>query len=87
MQLDHATSLLLEAGFTVIAPSPPRDPHAVTPRERAVLRCLSQGMPNKTICRALDMRPGTVKTHVAHIMTKLGVTNRTQAALEAMKFI
>lgn len=87
MQLEQATSLLLEAGFTVIAPPPPRDPTRITPREGAVLRCLSKGMSNKAICSTLGMRPGTVKAHVASILSKLGVMNRTQAALQATRFL
>lgn len=87
MYIDQATILLRDAGFTVIAPPPSRDPSHLTSRERAVLCCLSKGMSNKAICRSLGMRPGTVKAHVASILAKLGVANRTQAALQATRFI
>jgi DNA-binding NarL/FixJ family response regulator len=55
------------------------------PRQFAVLRLLVQGKANKEIARALTMEESTVKVHVRHIMRKLGVTNRTQAALYARR--
>lgn len=55
------------------------------PRQLAVLRLLVQGKANKEIARALEMEESTVKVHVRHIMRKLGVTNRTQAALHARR--
>ena len=55
------------------------------PRQLAVLRLLAQGKANKEIARALEMEESTVKVHVRHIMRKLGVTNRTQAALHARR--
>lgn len=52
-------------------------------RERDVLGCLVRGMSNAAIGRELFMAEPTVKTHVTHAMSKLGVTNRTQAAILA----
>ena len=54
---------------------------ALTPREREVLALLGRGMSNKRIARELGLSEKTVKTHVGHILAKLGVTDRTQAAL------
>jgi len=51
------------------------------PRQLAVLRFLLQGKANKEIARALELEESTIKVHVRLIMRKLGVTNRTQAAL------
>jgi DNA-binding NarL/FixJ family response regulator len=51
------------------------------PRQLAVLRFLVQGKANKEIARALALDESTIKVHVRIIMRKLGVTNRTQAAL------
>ncbi|MDX6750054.1 response regulator transcription factor [Geminicoccaceae bacterium 1502E] len=57
----------------------------LTPRQSEVLDLLRQGKSNKHIARELDMRESTVKVHVRQIMRKLGVTNRTQAALLAVR--
>jgi len=54
---------------------------ALTARQREVLKLLREGKPNKVIARELDMQEATVKVHVRQIMRKLGVSNRTQAAL------
>jgi two-component system, NarL family, response regulator LiaR len=55
----------------------------LTEREVSVLRLLGQGKSNQEIARALTIGESTVKTHVHHLLTKLGVQNRTQAALHA----
>jgi DNA-binding NarL/FixJ family response regulator len=57
----------------------------LTPREVDVLTCVCRGMPNKQIARELGLSEKTVKTHVGHILAKLGVTDRTQAALLALR--
>ena len=54
-----------------------------TERQYAVLVCLCQGDPNKVIGRKLGMTETTVKVHVREIMSKLGVSNRTQVAIAA----
>jgi NarL family two-component system response regulator LiaR len=65
------------------------DPHAdrdiLTARELDVLRLLADGLPNKLIARELGIAERTVKTHVSSILAKLGVTDRTQAALYAVR--
>jgi two-component system nitrate/nitrite response regulator NarL len=50
-------------------------------REAEILCCLRDGAPNKTIAQQLDVAEATVKVHVKAILRKLGVANRTQAAL------
>lgn len=55
----------------------------LTSREQAVLELVSQGMTNKEIARTLDISPATVKAHVERIIAKLGVADRTQAAVLA----
>lgn len=57
-----------------------------TPRELEVLDRLRRGMANKIIGHELSICDGTVKVHIKHIMKKLKATNRTQAALMALKF-
>ena len=51
----------------------------LTPREMATLRLLADGKSNKEIANALDISERTVKTHLAHLFEKLGVTSRTEA--------
>jgi DNA-binding NarL/FixJ family response regulator len=53
----------------------------LTVRQQDVLGRLRQGESNKLIGRKLQLRESTVKVHIRHIIRKLGVTNRTQAAL------
>jgi DNA-binding NarL/FixJ family response regulator len=57
----------------------------LTPREREVLGLIGRGMPNKIIARELSLSEKTVKAHVSSILAKLGVTDRTQAALYAVR--
>ena len=60
-------------------------PEPLTERETEVLRLLAQGQSNKDIARHLQIVEDTVKTHVRHILAKLGVQSRTQAVLCAMR--
>jgi two-component system nitrate/nitrite response regulator NarL len=53
-------------------------------RETEIVRCLADGMPNKVIASALTITESTVKVHLKSILRKLGVTNRTQAAIWAV---
>lgn len=53
-----------------------------TPRERSVIDCLARGLSNKLIAHEMGIREVTVKMHLRHVCAKLGVTNRTQAALK-----
>jgi DNA-binding NarL/FixJ family response regulator len=57
----------------------------LTERESQVLRSLGQGRSNKEIAADLGIGEQTVKTHVARILSKLGVASRTQAALYAVR--
>ena len=63
----------------------PEKTEALTEREMEVLRLLVQGQSNKEIARALQIAEDTVKTHVKHILAKLGVQSRTQAVLGAIR--
>jgi DNA-binding NarL/FixJ family response regulator len=58
---------------------------ALTPREIEVLTLLSQGQTNPQIAQNLMVSRGTVKIHVQHIISKLGVSDRTQAAVRAIE--
>jgi DNA-binding NarL/FixJ family response regulator len=57
----------------------------LTPREREVLALIGRGMANKVIARELSLSEKTVKAHVSSILAKLGVSDRTQAALYAVR--
>jgi len=61
----------------------PEDP--LTRREHEVLELIAHGLSNKRIARELGIAEKTVKTHVGHVLAKLGVTDRTQAALHAVR--
>jgi DNA-binding NarL/FixJ family response regulator len=64
---------------------PPRGLDALTRREREVLAELAQGRSNREIARALGVSEKTVKAHVSSVLAKLGVQDRTQAALFAVR--
>jgi DNA-binding NarL/FixJ family response regulator len=57
----------------------------LSPREREVLQLLAQGRTNREIARTLTVSVSTVKIHVEHILAKLGVSDRTQAAVRALE--
>ena len=58
---------------------------ALTAREREVLAQIAEGRSNREIARLLHMSEKTVKTHVSSVLAKLGVADRTQAALYAVR--
>ena len=60
---------------------------ALTGREREVLALLADGRSNREIARMLTVSEKTVKTHVSAILAKLGVADRTQAALLAVRHV
>jgi two-component system, NarL family, response regulator LiaR len=63
-----------------------RAEHAeLTPREQEVLDLIGRGFANKRIALELGIAEKTVKTHVSHVLAKLGVSDRTQAALYAAR--
>jgi DNA-binding NarL/FixJ family response regulator len=93
---DAEPELLLTAvravarGRTYIDPSVGRQLHAVhgqelTARETEVLRHVALGLSNRDIATALHIGEETVKTHIAHVFSKLQVENRAQAAVQALK--
>jgi DNA-binding NarL/FixJ family response regulator len=59
----------------------------LTDREREVLELVRQGLPNKSIARRLQITERTVKAHVTNILQRLGVSDRTQAALWAERHL
>ena len=63
----------------------PEMPGHLTDRESDILRMLATGCSNKEIARDLNIGEKTVKTHVSSILSKLGVTSRTQAVVYALQ--
>jgi DNA-binding NarL/FixJ family response regulator len=79
-----ATKVLAELSrLRAQAPASAGEQGLFTSREVDVLKLLVKGASNKEISAALFVSEGTVKNHVTHILTKLQVTSRTQAALRA----
>jgi len=79
-----------KASLTNLPPEPeksegtlPTEP--LTARELEILQCLTHGFTNHEIARRLVISTGTVKHHVRHIIAKLGVSDRTQAAVRAIE--
>jgi DNA-binding NarL/FixJ family response regulator len=77
--LDPEVTRLLASG------GPVGDAARLTRREREVLAEVGRGRSNREIARALGLAEKTVKTHVSAILAKLGVQDRTQAALYAVR--
>jgi NarL family two-component system response regulator LiaR len=64
---------------------PARSLGDITAREHDVLRLMVEGLPNKQIAQRLGIGEKTVKTHVSRVLAKLGVADRTQAAVLAIR--
>ena len=64
---------------------PPRLPDAVTTREREVLLLVAEGLTNAEIAERLSIGAGTVKTHVARLLTKLDARDRVQLVIHAYR--
>jgi DNA-binding CsgD family transcriptional regulator len=64
---------------------PADPPQALSAREREVLAYMADGLSNREIARLLNISPNTVKSHVVHIFNKLGVKDRTHAAVTATR--
>jgi len=58
---------------------------ALTAREHSVLQLIAQGLSNKAIARELSLTEGTVKGYVSQILQKIGIADRTQAAMYAVR--
>ncbi len=80
------------AGQTVLAPAvaarllrrrPPQE--ALTPREIEVLQLVARGATNREVARALHLSEATVKSHLLHAFSKLGVDDRTAAVTTALE--
>ena len=81
VHLDAAVARVLT--HSLVAPR--RGVPALTAREREVLVLVAQGRSNRDIGRLLAIGDRTVQTHMANVLTKLGLVSRTQAALWAVR--
>lgn len=75
-----ATRRLLDR-FARHLPTTPVSDSSLTPREREVLAEVARGLSNVEIAKRLFLSEGTVRTHVSHILTKLGLRDRVQAVV------
>jgi DNA-binding NarL/FixJ family response regulator len=85
--LAPAVTRRLISEFTRLRPRPDALPSGalatLTPRETQVLRLVAAGLSNPEIAARLVVTEETVKTHVSHVLTKLGLRDRTQAVVTA----
>jgi DNA-binding NarL/FixJ family response regulator len=86
--LDPSVAATILAEFSRVMPpvaAAGSDPLAepLSERELEVLRLVSAGLSNREIAARLFISPGTAKTHIHHLCGKLGVRNRTEAAMRA----
>jgi DNA-binding CsgD family transcriptional regulator len=73
INLDGYRYVLLRA-----APQPVQPRAKLSPREREIVRLITNGLPNKAIAAVLDISPWTVATHLRRIYDKLGVSSRAE---------
>ncbi len=68
-------------------PTPASDqlPQTITEREREVLMLVAEGLSNREVAERLNIGPGTAKTHVGHLLTKLGARDRVQLVIIAYR--
>ncbi|HEY0208700.1 two-component system response regulator NarL [Acerihabitans sp.] len=85
MVLSEALMPVLAAGLRQERPGGARDIGRLTPRERDILKLIAHGLPNKTIARRLDISESTVKVHVKHLLKKMGLKSRVEAAVWALQ--
>ncbi|MEV4579327.1 response regulator transcription factor [Nonomuraea jabiensis] len=83
----HGGQVLLapEAAEAMLSAPDGPPPVPLTDREREVLALIAAGRSNREIARSLAVAEKTVKTHVSNVLMKLGVQDRTQAALYAVR--
>ncbi|SEK77245.1 two-component system response regulator NarL [Halomonas daqiaonensis] len=82
---ESLTALLAEALRSQRNQPAAPDIHSLTQREREILRELAAGLSNKLIARKLDITEGTVKVHVKHLLKKLNLRSRVEAAVWAVQ--
>lgn len=81
MVLSDTLTPVLAASLRENRPAAERDVQLLTPRERDILKLIAQGLPNKTIARRLEITESTVKVHVKHLLKKMKLKSRVEAAV------
>lgn len=81
---ERVTDLLAQALREEVRPKSVEEA-GLTEREEEILRLIAQGQSNKLIARQLDISEGTVKVHVKHLLKKLNLRSRIEAALWMLK--
>ncbi len=85
VHLDAAITRRLMASLAPSRDTTPNPFDELSDREREILRLIADGHANKEIARRLVISERTARTHVSHILRKLGLSSRTQAALLAVR--
>jgi DNA-binding NarL/FixJ family response regulator len=83
VRLTHAGVAPLAAGVAARLAAPPAEQGVLTAREVEILRLVAKGATNREIGRVLFVSEGTVKNHVSRVLGRLGLRDRTQAAIYA----
>ncbi len=81
MVLSEALTPVLAASLRESRPSGDRDIQSLTPRERDIIKLIAEGLPNKVIARRLNITESTVKVHVKHLLKKMRLKSRVEAAV------
>lgn len=81
MVLSEALTPVLAASLRANRATSDRDVNLLTPRERDIPKLIAQGLPNKMIARRLDITESTVKVHVKHLLKKMKLKSRVEAAV------
>ncbi|CND37824.1 DNA-binding response regulator [Yersinia pseudotuberculosis] len=81
MVLSEALMLILATNLRENRPDTERDINTLTPRERDILKLIAKGLPNKIIARKLMIAENTVKVHVKHLLKKMKLKSRVEAAV------
>lgn len=79
--LSEALTPVLAASLRESRPSSERDVQQLTPRECDILKLIAQGLPNKMNARKLMITESTVKVHVKHLLKKMKLKSRVEAAV------
>lgn len=79
--ISEALTPVLAASLRESRPSSERDVQQLTPRECDILKLIAQGLPNKMIARKLTITESTVKVHVKHLLKKMKLKSRVEAAV------
>ena len=85
MVLSETLTNVLVASLRENRPTEERDIEQLTRRERDILKLITQGMTNKAIARKLSITESTVKVHVKHLLKKMKLKSRVEAAVWALQ--